>query len=150
MTSRQEPAPAGAPDRREILKLAGGVLAGVSAATSSEEAMAAPTSDITALDAVALAKAIQSRRLSCVEVMSAYLDQIEHHNPAVNASWCPWLRESLIATSCGRLSTSVEMRSQVPSVDPSSTRINSKLAPKTASALSQQRRTSSSMPCSSL
>ena len=42
-------------------------------------------SDIVMLDAVALSSAIHTRRLSCVEVMSAYLDHIERLNPKVNA-----------------------------------------------------------------
>jgi len=41
--------------------------------------------DITAMDAVALAGAIRSRRVSCVEVMDAYIDRIERLNPTVNA-----------------------------------------------------------------
>ncbi len=45
----------------------------------------AATSDIVALDAVALSQAIHTRKLSCVEVMAAFLDQIEWLNPRVNA-----------------------------------------------------------------
>jgi amidase len=41
--------------------------------------------DITALNAVALQKAIRTRAVSCVEVMGAYLDRIEQVNPAHNA-----------------------------------------------------------------
>ena len=37
------------------------------------------------LDGVALASAIRSRKVSCVEVMAAYLDHIERMNPHVNA-----------------------------------------------------------------
>jgi len=37
------------------------------------------------MDAVALSRAIQSRQVSCVEVMAAYLDHIERVNPLVNA-----------------------------------------------------------------
>ncbi|MGA6163696.1 amidase [Amycolatopsis magusensis] len=37
------------------------------------------------LDAVELAERIRRREVSCTEVMSAYLDQIEQHNPRVNA-----------------------------------------------------------------
>src|SRR5271154_1649142 len=46
---------------------------------------AARTSDIVMMDAVALAGAIRSRQLSCVEVMTAYLDHIDKFNPKVNA-----------------------------------------------------------------
>jgi amidase len=42
-------------------------------------------SDIVMLDAVALSSAIHTRRLSCAEVMTAYLDHIERLNPKVNA-----------------------------------------------------------------
>ena len=42
-------------------------------------------SDIVMLDGVALAGAIRSRQVSCVEVMTAYLDHIERLNPHVNA-----------------------------------------------------------------
>jgi amidase len=41
--------------------------------------------DITDLDAVALAAAIASRAVSCVEVMTAYLDRIDRLNPQLNA-----------------------------------------------------------------
>ncbi|MCA8879087.1 MAG: amidase [Rhodobacteraceae bacterium] len=36
-------------------------------------------------DAITLSRAIQTRRISCREVMSAYLTHIEKHNPKVNA-----------------------------------------------------------------
>jgi len=42
-------------------------------------------SDIVMLDAGALAGAIHARKLSCVEVMTAYLDHIDTLNPKVNA-----------------------------------------------------------------
>lgn len=42
-------------------------------------------SDIVAMDALDLSKAIHARKISCVEVMSAFLDQIERFNPVVNA-----------------------------------------------------------------
>jgi amidase len=41
--------------------------------------------DIVALSAIALGRAIQARQLSCREVMTAYLDQIERVNGNVNA-----------------------------------------------------------------
>ena len=37
------------------------------------------------MDAVALGKAIRARSISCVEVMTSYLDHIERLNPRVNA-----------------------------------------------------------------
>ena len=42
-------------------------------------------SDLVLLDATVLQKAIQSREISCVDVMAAYLDHIERINPQVNA-----------------------------------------------------------------
>lgn len=42
-------------------------------------------SGIVALDALALSNAIHARQVSCVEVMTAYLDQIDRFNPTVNA-----------------------------------------------------------------
>lgn len=49
------------------------------------------------LDAVALAGAIRSRRVSCVEVMTAYLDHIDELNPKVNAIVALQDREALLA-----------------------------------------------------
>ncbi len=46
---------------------------------------ATPASDIVMLDAAELALVITSRRVSCVEVMAAYLDHIDAFNPKVNA-----------------------------------------------------------------
>jgi amidase len=58
----------------------------VSSMVDSTPASAAiRVSDIVTMDAVVLAGAIRSRQVSCVEVMSAYLDHIEKLNPAVNA-----------------------------------------------------------------
>lgn len=42
-------------------------------------------SDIVRMDAIGLSRAIASRKISCVEVMSAYLDHIATFNPKVNA-----------------------------------------------------------------
>ena len=46
---------------------------------------ATATREITALSARDLSRAIHDRKLSCTEVMTACLDQIEALNPAVNA-----------------------------------------------------------------
>src|ERR1700757_686890 len=43
------------------------------------------TNDIVMMDAVALAGAIASRQVSCIEVMTAYLDQIGRVQPKVKA-----------------------------------------------------------------
>ena len=42
-------------------------------------------SDIVMLDGVGLSRAIKSKKISCVEVMNAYLDHIDRLNPLVNA-----------------------------------------------------------------
>ena len=42
-------------------------------------------SDLTSLDAIGLFRALAVRDLSCVDVMTAYLDRIERFNPAINA-----------------------------------------------------------------
>ena len=43
------------------------------------------SNDITELDAVSLSRAIQTRQLSCVETLDAYLVQVARLNPQVNA-----------------------------------------------------------------
>ena len=60
------------------------------------------TPEIVKLDAVALARAIKSKQVSCVEVMSAYLDQIERLNPRVNAIVSLQPRERLRAQASER------------------------------------------------
>ena len=47
--------------------------------------MTASGDDITALDATALSEAIHARRVSCREVMQAYLARIARFNPTYNA-----------------------------------------------------------------
>jgi amidase len=72
--------------RRAALGLAAGAnMAAALPATPPPARSAAHTNDIVALDATALAAAIHSRKLSCVEVMTAYLDHIAALNPQVNA-----------------------------------------------------------------
>jgi amidase len=53
--------------------------------------------DIIELDAVALSRAVATRRVSCVELMNACLDRIEGLNPKVNAIVSLRDRASLIA-----------------------------------------------------
>ncbi|RYG88522.1 MAG: amidase [Alphaproteobacteria bacterium] len=43
------------------------------------------TSDVVMMDGVTLSHAIKSKRVSCLEVMSAYLDHVGRFNPGVNA-----------------------------------------------------------------
>jgi amidase len=54
-------------------------------------------SDIVMMDAEALAEAIQARKVSCVEVMTAFLDHIERLNRKVNAIVALQERASLLA-----------------------------------------------------
>jgi Asp-tRNA(Asn)/Glu-tRNA(Gln) amidotransferase A subunit family amidase len=54
------------------------------------------------LDAVALSSAIHTRQLSCVEVMTAYLDHIERLNPKVNAIVALEDRDRLISQATER------------------------------------------------
>src|SRR3984957_4456909 len=78
---------------------AGGDADGVQVDRRSAVGSAAPISrsDIVMLDAVALAGAIRSRQVSCVEVMTAYLDHIDELNPKVNAIVALQDREALLA-----------------------------------------------------
>jgi amidase len=58
--------------------------------------------DIVMMDAVSLEHAIHSRRVSCVEVMNAYLDHIENLNPKVNAIVALQDRSELLAQASER------------------------------------------------
>jgi amidase len=69
-----------------VLGLATGTVMGTATPAHSQSGAASVTrSNIVMMDAVALASAIHSRQVSCVEVMGAYLDHIERLNPKVNA-----------------------------------------------------------------
>ena len=69
-----------APDRRMVLQLT--AAAGLAGAASP---VSAAPSDIVSFDALNLARAIHARKVSCAEVMDAYLDHIDAVNPRVNA-----------------------------------------------------------------
>src|SRR5215470_14005877 len=60
-----------------------------------------PTTLVT-IDARALARAIRARKVSCVEVMTAYLDHIERVNPRVNAIVALRERAALLADAAER------------------------------------------------
>ncbi len=62
----------------------------------SNAAMAA-ASDIVMMDARSLSKAIAAKKVSCAEVMTAYLDHIARFNPKVNAIVALQDREQLMA-----------------------------------------------------
>ncbi|WP_454811506.1 amidase [Labrys neptuniae] len=78
--------------RRGFLNLSAKGLAGAASAAlvgqvawpGSSLAKTAP-SDIVMMDAIPLSQAIKSKSISCVEVMTAYLDHIDRFNPTVNA-----------------------------------------------------------------
>ncbi len=61
------------------------------------EGQAGSDNSIIAMDALTLAAAIKSKRISCVEVMGAYLDHIDRVNPKVNAIVSLQPREMLLA-----------------------------------------------------
>lgn len=54
-------------------------------------------SDVTALDAEHLSRAIAAREMSCAEVMTAFLDRIDRLNPSINAIVSLRPREELLA-----------------------------------------------------
>jgi amidase len=87
-------------DRRSVLVMATGVATFVASnAVSQPVSAAVRPSDVVMMDAVALAGAIRSRQVSCVEVMTAYLDHIEKLNPKVNAIVALQDRTALLAQS---------------------------------------------------
>ena len=71
--------------RREILGLAAGATMGAAVYAAPGQSVEGRANDIVLMDATVLSKAIHSRKVSCVEVMSAYLEHIERTNPKVNA-----------------------------------------------------------------
>jgi amidase len=78
-------------DRRAVLQTSAAAML-----ASSAPALAAG-SDIVALDARTLSKAIAAKKVSCAEVMTAYLDHIAVLNPKVNAIVALQDRDGLMA-----------------------------------------------------
>src|SRR5471032_1081201 len=78
------------PDRRTVMVAA-------AALASTTGAAVARISDIVRMDARSLSAAIAARKLSCVEVLTAYLDHIASFNPKVNAIVALQDREGLLA-----------------------------------------------------
>ena len=70
--------------------------------SASQAAAAICPSDVVMMDAVALNSAIYSRQVSCVEVMTAYLDHIDKLNPKVNAIVALQERSGLLAQAAER------------------------------------------------
>ena len=88
----------GSMSRRAALGLAAGAtMAAAVHATTRPARGAAHINDIVMLDATALAAAIHTRKLSCVEVMTAYLEHIAALNPQVNAIVVLQDRDALLA-----------------------------------------------------
>lgn len=80
------------PTRRTVLQTSAAA-AMLAASTPAQAAM----SDIVKMDARSLSKAIASKKVSCAEVMTAYLDQIAALNPKVNAIVALQDRDKLMA-----------------------------------------------------
>lgn len=95
-------------DRRDFLGHAtAGALATLSGGAMTESARAATATGVVApelvlMDARSLSDAIRARHVSCVEVMTAYLDHIERVNPVVNAIVSLQPREGLLAEAKAR------------------------------------------------
>jgi len=88
----------GSMSRRTALGLAtGATVAAAVQATPRSSRDAARINDIVTLDATTLAAAIHTRKVSCVEVMAAYLDHIAAVNPQVNAIVALQDRDALLA-----------------------------------------------------
>jgi len=79
------------PDRRTVLTMGGAAM------LASTQGAAAAVSDIVGMDARALSKAIAAKKVSCAEVMTAYLDHIARINPKVNAIVALQDRDQLMA-----------------------------------------------------
>ena len=106
--------PADPTPRRRFLELGSVALAAPLAACATDPSVRATrtgtpgsttstaTGPITNWSAVALSRAIQSRQVSCVEVMTAYLAQIDRLNPTYNAIVSLQPRESLLAQAAER------------------------------------------------
>ncbi|GAC1457596.1 MAG: amidase [Steroidobacteraceae bacterium] len=90
-------------DRRAVLGLAAGAAASLAAPAFARPArVVSGAPDLVMLDALALASAIRGRQVSCVEVMTAYLDHIGQLNPRVNAIVALQDRGALLAQSEAR------------------------------------------------
>jgi amidase len=85
VTDTEKDSSKAAMSRREILSLAAGATVGAAMYADPAQSGERRVNDIVLMDATVLSKAIHSRKVSCVEVMSAYLDHIERINPKVNA-----------------------------------------------------------------
>jgi amidase len=85
VTDHENQADKPAMSRRDVLGLAAGATLSAAVSAAPGPSTARRPDDIVLMDAAALTKAIHSRQVSCIDVMSAYLDHIERINPQVNA-----------------------------------------------------------------
>jgi amidase len=86
MTDEPREPHGGAMNRRSLIGLAAGAaVSAIANAAPKRAASANRSNDLVMMDAVGLATAIHTRRASCVEIMTAYLDHIEKLNVKVNA-----------------------------------------------------------------
>ena len=76
--------------------------------------VAVPASDIVELTATALSRAIHAREVSCVEVLDAFLAQMDRFNPVVNAIVAGADREALHAQALERDAQLAQGRSLGP------------------------------------
>jgi amidase len=98
-------------DRRQVLSLAAGAATAIG---TEANGAAAPPSDIVEMDARALAAAIRARRISCAEVMAAYLKQIERLNGGFNAIVSMRDPDELMAEARARDDVYLKRRSAIP------------------------------------
>src|SRR5215213_1981208 len=92
-------------NRRTAVTLAGGLAATAAAGGAvwmSTASSQTRTPDIVMMSGVDLSNAIRAKRVSCVEVMTAYLDQIARINPRVNAIVSLQDRGALLAQATQR------------------------------------------------
>ncbi|MFV0384281.1 amidase [Paracoccus sp. (in: a-proteobacteria)] len=82
------------PNRRDMMKMTAAAAAAIPLTGLRASANTGGPTDLSAVD---LSNAIHARSISCVEVMNAYLDQIERINPQVNAIVSLLPREDLVA-----------------------------------------------------
>src|SRR5437588_8920255 len=84
-------------DRRTVLKMGGAAMLAATPAMATPTRGAQKMSDIVMMDGRALSKAIAAKKVSCAEVMTAYLDHIAVLNPKVNAIVALQDRDRLMA-----------------------------------------------------
>src|SRR3979490_1081018 len=92
-------------DRRTLLTAAGGIAATAAvggAVWMGTAASQSKASDIVMMSAMDLSSAIKAKKLSSVEVMTAYLDHIGRVNPKVNPIVSLQEREGLLTQAAGR------------------------------------------------